>query len=144
MKILVATDGSRAGAAAVRFASTLVDERTGQLIVLTVYLAPEKAGSNGSGPRGEAENVLAHAVREIRRCGAAPARLELVAARNADEVPEVIARQADRLRADMVVVGSEGRESLAEWVVGGTALRLIYVARRPVTVVRAPRRRSRL
>jgi hypothetical protein len=40
-----------------------------------------------------------------------------------------------------VVVGSEGRDTLDEWVVGGTALRLIYVARRPVTVVRAPRRR---
>jgi nucleotide-binding universal stress UspA family protein len=46
------------------------------------------------------------------------------------------------MRADMVVVGSEGRDSLSEWIVGGTALRLIYVARRPVTVVRAPRRRK--
>jgi nucleotide-binding universal stress UspA family protein len=72
----------------------------------------------------------------------AQARFVVVRARHADEVPEVISRQADRLRADLIVVGSEGRESLAEWVVGGTALRLIYVARRPVTVVRAPRRRA--
>jgi len=56
-------------------------------------------------------------------------------------VPEVISRQADRYRADIVVVGSEGRDTMDEWVVGGTALRLIYVARRPVAVVRAPRRR---
>jgi len=40
------------------------------------------------------------------------------------------------------VVGSEGRDTLSEWVLGGTALRLIYVAHRPVTVVRAPRRRK--
>ena len=43
---------------------------------------------------------------------------------------------------DLVVVGSEGRDTLNEWVVGGVALRLIYVARRPVTVVRPPRRRK--
>ncbi len=43
---------------------------------------------------------------------------------------------------DLVVVGSEGRDTLSEWVLGGTALRLIYVARRPVTVVRPPRRRK--
>lgn len=144
MTILVATDGSRAGAAAVRFASSLLEGRSGELIVLTVYLGSRSAGARGNGaggPRKEAERVLAAAVREIRRRGAPPARLELASARSADEVPEVISRQADRLHADMVVVGSEGRDSLSEWVVGGTALRLIYVARRPVTVVRAPRRR---
>jgi nucleotide-binding universal stress UspA family protein len=61
---------------------------------------------------------------------------------SADEVPEAISRQADRIKADLVVIGSEGRDTLKEWVVGGTALRLIYVARQPVTVVRAPRRRA--
>ena len=75
--------------------------------------------------------------------GSPPAQFELVRVRCADDVPEAISRQADRLRADLVAVGSEGRDSLTEWVVVGTALRLIYVARRPVTVVRAPRRLPR-
>jgi len=44
----------------------------------------------------------------------------------------------------MLVIGSEGRETLSEWVLGGVALRLIYVSRRPVTVVRPPRRRKKL
>jgi nucleotide-binding universal stress UspA family protein len=101
----------------------------------------DTAGTNGSGPRRQAQRVLADAAREVRRHGSPAARFELVRARGADDVPEAISRQADRLRADLVVVGSEGRDSLTEWVVGGTALRLIYVARRPVTVVRAPRRR---
>jgi len=59
-----------------------------------------------------------------------------------DEVPEVICRQADRIGANLVVVGSEGRDTLEDWAVGGTALRLLYLSRRPVTVVRAPRRRG--
>ena len=70
------------------------------------------------------------------------ARFQLVTARRRGEVPEAISREADRLKADLVVVGSEGRDTLSEWVLGGTALRLIYVAHRPVTVVRAPRRRK--
>ena len=64
------------------------------------------------------------------------------AARVAHRLSEVISREADKLKADLVVVGSEGRDTLSEWVLGGTALRLIYVAHRPVTVVRAPRRRK--
>jgi nucleotide-binding universal stress UspA family protein len=145
MRILVATDGSRAGVAAVKFASKLAADQSGsELIVLTVYVSSgtAAAGTNGSGSRGEAERVLGDAARAMGRRSSAPARFERIRARSVDEIPEAISRQADRMRADLVVVGSEGRETLTEWVVGGTALRLIYVARRPVTVVRAPRRRA--
>lgn len=144
MRILVATDGSRAGLAAVKFASGLAThQQDAQLVVLSVC-PPSGAAGNGQGPLRRAEKALADAEREVRRRRGAPsARFELIHSRSADEIPETISRHADRLRADLVVVGSEGRESLTEWVVGGTALRLIYVARRPVTVVRAPRLRSR-
>ncbi len=137
MKILAATDGSRAGNAAVRFASNLLGRaRKGELVVLTVE--PESAPSD---PSPDGTEALQKAVARTLR-GHSHARFLGARARDVDEVPEVISRQADRLRADLIVVGSEGRESLAEWVVGGTALRLIYVARRPVTVVRAPRKRA--
>jgi len=127
MKILAATDGSRAGEAAVRFASQLLgDSGRGSLVVLTVEAdgePPLRAKGRLPADHGNARRVVARA-------------------RHADDVPEVISREADRIRADMIVVGSEGRDSLEEWVVGGTALRLIYVSRRPVTVVRAPRKRT--
>ena len=136
MKILVATDGSRAGDAAVRFAAKLATRSPrNRLIVLTV----DASGQNGSTRlQPDAARVLAGAARQLR---GRRAQFRQVPA-SADEVPEAIARQADRLKADLVVIGSEGRDSINEWVVGGTALRLIYVARRPVTVVRAPRRRA--
>ncbi|HEY1252687.1 MAG TPA: universal stress protein [Thermoanaerobaculia bacterium] len=145
MRVLVATDGSRAGGAALKFASHLVRSRgTGELIVVTVCpVSPRSIRAGGKDPRQavHARRVLAAAARDLRRPESPPARFEMIHSRNADEVPEAISRHADRVKADLVVVGSEGRESLTEWVVGGTALRLIYVARRPVTVVRAPRRR---
>ena len=140
MRILAATDGSRAGDAAVRFASNLLGRaRNGELVVLTVEShpappAPAVPRANGGTPKTSAGNAL--------RGRPSATRYVIAHARHADEVPEVISREADRIRADMIVVGSEGRDSLEEWVVGGTALRLIYVARRPVTVVRAPRKRT--
>ena len=150
MRVLVATDGSRAGSAALRFAASLVrGQGSGELVVVTVCARRSSAragtGRNGAGPPPElaqARRVLADASRVVHG-RVASARFELISSRSTDEVPEAISRHADRRKADLVVIGSEGRDSLTEWVVGGTALRLIYVARRPVTVVRAPRRRTR-
>ena len=152
MRILVATDGSRGSGAALEFAARLAarDART-QLIVLSVE--PRHGGlSVGSGflpLRGKTPGRALRQARKIlegaargRRQKSNGTRFRLLSTRGQDEVPEAISREADRVRADLVVVGSEGRDTLNEWVVGGTALRLIYVARRPVTVVRPPRRRK--
>jgi nucleotide-binding universal stress UspA family protein len=136
MRILVATDGSPAGIAALKFGAKLT-RPDGQLIVLTVEANGASAAAH---PGSGAQKVLEKAARHLRNDGH-DTQFHVVRARRADEVPEAISREADRLRADLVVVGSEGRDTLNEWVVGGTALRLIYVARRPVAVVRAPRRR---
>jgi nucleotide-binding universal stress UspA family protein len=148
MKILVATDGSRGGIAAVNFATRLAARDAGtDLIVLTVDPAngdgaavPGQTGEDDPSRAGRAQGVIDAAAQEVSRRGGR-ARFQIVAADRRDEIPEVISREADRLKADLVVVGSEGRDTLNEWVVGGVALRLIYVSRRPVTVVRPRRRR---
>ena len=148
MKIMVATDGSQGSAAALKFAVRMAsEERESEIVVLTVASA-NGASHDGPGeephdpdPQKAAQKVLDRAAREMGE-RSAKARFQLVTARRRDEIPEVISREADKLKADMVVVGSEGRDTLSEWVVGGTALRLIYVSHRPVTVVRPPRRRK--
>src|ERR1700693_854422 len=88
-----------------------------------------------------AQKILDDAAKTLQRSGL-QARFRFVSADRRTPIPEAISREADRIKADLVVVGSEGRDTLNEWVVGGVALRLIYVARRPVTVVRPPRRRK--
>jgi nucleotide-binding universal stress UspA family protein len=139
MRILVATDGSRGGTAAVRFASRLAARDSGgELIVLTVARDLPDWKSDG-GSRSHAERILQEAARRLP--GKSHARYRVVSPRGATPVPETISREADRMKADLVVVGSEGRDTLSEWVLGGVALRLVYVSRRPVTVVRPPRRR---
>ena len=156
MKILVATDGSRGGAAAVKFAARLASGDHGsELVILTIAKPedaaragpPEKAPREGEAPAvvalnpASAQKILDGAVRDAERSGA-HANIRFVTADGRTPVPEAISREADRFKADLVVVGSEGRDTLNEWVLGGTALRLIYVARRPVAVVRPPRRRK--
>lgn len=130
MRILVATDGSRGSDAALRLAARLAsrDERPA-LTVLTV-----------GGPADGEPEALERASRQLRERGIS-AKLRHVRATSHATVPETIAREAERLRAELVIVGSEGRDTLQEWVVGGVALRLIYLSRSPVLVVRAARRR---
>jgi nucleotide-binding universal stress UspA family protein len=156
MRILVATDGSRGGAAALKFAARLAARDEGsELVILTIGKPGEAAP--GAAPhepvadlgssfekaleKRAAQKILDDAARELQRIGL-EARYRFVSADRRTAVPEAISREADRLKVDLVVVGSEGRDTLNEWVVGGVALRLIYVARRPVTVVRPPRRRK--
>src|SRR6516165_5390121 len=103
-KVLVAVDGSRGSAAALRFTANLATCASGRVIVMTVAASPASRSPE-----------LVHANRLV---DAATAMLGLV------------------------VVGSEGRDTLREWVVGGVALRLLYLSRRPVVVVRPPRRRN--
>ena len=134
-KVLVATDGSRGGTAALRFAAGLAARPGTSLTVITVA---EKIPSQ----HRHAERSLARASRALRHSGI-DADLRIVGARREESIPEAIHRESDRLGADLVVVGSEGRDTLTEWVVGGVALRLIYLATRPVTVVRPARRRRR-
>lgn len=136
MKILVATDGSRGGAEALRFAKRLAKGNPDfHLEVIIVE------GGDGADPssKAEARAIVRTAVRTLAN-GGVRARFRTVKGKPG-AVPEAICRESERLKADLVVVGSEGRDTLHEWVVGGVALRLIYLSRRPVTVVRPPRSR---
>jgi len=145
MTVMVATDGSPAGAAALRFGARLARlDSSVALVVVTV--TPEEGHArhasdedDGAG-RARARRTMTSTARALAREGIHADVLQ-VPRLPSEAVPYAISRQADRIRADMVVVGSEGRDTLREWVVGGVALRLIYVASRPVVVVRAPRRR---
>jgi nucleotide-binding universal stress UspA family protein len=89
--------------------------------------------------RRRAHNAINAAERELRRLRVR-GKVKIVSPHRREPIPEAISREADRMKADLIVVGSEGRDTLREWIVGGVALRLIYVARRPVAVVRPPRR----
>jgi nucleotide-binding universal stress UspA family protein len=143
MRVMVATDGSPAGAAALRFGARLARLDPSVALTIVTVSPDDQRLRPGPVPRPAAANpeqVLASASRALAR-ERVRGVVRVVNRRESEAVPDAISRHADRLRADLVVVGSEGRDTMSEWVVGGVALRLIYVASRPVVVVRAPRKR---
>jgi len=144
MRIVVATDGSRGSDAALKFAARLAArEGMAELTVVTIA-NPSNGGTPNQRTKGDqdpSDKFLEKAARKLAAQGVS-AEFRRVRARATGAVPEAIAREAKKLKADLVVVGSEGRDTLSEWVVGGVALRLIYLSHRPVTVVRPPRRRN--
>ena len=136
LNVLVAVDGSRCSAAALRFAADLAGCACGRVTVLTVV----PSSATESPELVHANRLLDAASETLRRSGVHSER-RVVTIRPADSIPEAIQRESDRMRADLVVIGSEGRDTLREWVVGGVALRLLYLSRRPVVVVRPSHRR---
>jgi nucleotide-binding universal stress UspA family protein len=55
-----------------------------------------------------------------------------------------IAAYADEIGADLIVVGSHGRSSLAAFLLGSTSSRILHHARVPVWAVKSPRERETL
>jgi nucleotide-binding universal stress UspA family protein len=136
-KVLVAVDGSRGSAAALRFAADLAACSSARVVVLTVMTM----SASKSEELVRANRVLDAATETLRRAGVLSEQRAVIIPRSGS-IPEAIRRESNRMRADLVVIGSEGRDTLREWVVGGVALQLLYLSHRPVLVVRPPRRRN--
>jgi nucleotide-binding universal stress UspA family protein len=153
IKILVATDGSPGGREAVKFAARLLRGlRSGRahLLVVGTCLRNSILGVSGvpfpltalpemeKEERRQAERILA-AARKIAGRGL---RLEsrFVAPRDLAPVAKVIAREARRIGADLVVVGSRGHATLPGLLLGSVALKLLHGCPCPVAVVH-PRKR---
>ena len=152
MKILVATDGSLASRAAVRFAATLAARSPGARLVAVAVGSPRArpngkakrpAASNGDGnDRRSTQRILDVAHRDAERLGARPL-CRYVGTRDLEPIAEAIARAAKRERADLIVVGSGGGTELTRWALGSITHRLVHLARRPVAVVRVGAKRIR-
>ncbi len=156
LRILAATDGSRASTAAIRFAATAVRRaRRASLEVLTVgtlrrdlavgfsaaVLALVPYEDLRESERRAADTILRKAAQAARARGVR-ARVRFFEPRTTRRVADLIAARARRARAHLVVVGSEGRGAVEAWAVGSVALRLVSISRRPVLLVR-PARRTR-
>ena len=153
MKLVVATDGSRGSRAALRFAARMAKGcRKTQIVVVTIgalrrqllFAHPDTPAGLSLWPelekreRALAERVLGDAVREAKKLGA-KVRCRFVQPRRLGPVAEAIAHEADKEKADLIVVGTEGHGGAGNWSLGSVSARLLHVARRPVAVVRVPR-----
>lgn len=152
VRILAATDGSRASAAALRFAVRLALASRGRLDVVTVGELPPSVIREGPGSRSlssfersDLRSVRAALERSRSETRGMPSRVrcDYVAARGLETFAETISRQANRLDADLLVLGSRGGIPVTRWLLGSVANRLVHLARRPVAIVRTGAKRSR-
>jgi nucleotide-binding universal stress UspA family protein len=88
-----------------------------------------------------AERVLAAAAREFQK-RRIRTRSRYIVPRDLAPVAIAILREADRIDADLIVVGSEGHGAFRHWMLGSVATRLTHAASRPVAVVHPPHRRA--
>ena len=155
-RILVATDGSRAAAKAVRFAARLASAiPRARLVILTVstltadlaMTAPGLVRALGLLPELEAserragKRILAKAASQARMGKRATLRYyrperRLFAA-------NAILEEAKRHRSDVIVLGRTGRSAFGDVLMGSVAQRVLALATQPVVLVPRSRGKSR-
>ncbi|MFN7132914.1 MAG: universal stress protein [Myxococcales bacterium] len=138
--ILVAVDGSERSRKAARFARSLVSTPDAKITLLYV-LEPQHGVAVGffdavavtPAPVDEK-----HAERVQQMLTKLASELPGVAVEKVVEigpVADTIIEQADRLGADLIVVGARGLGAGERWLLGSVSDRVVHHARRPVTVV---------
>jgi nucleotide-binding universal stress UspA family protein len=143
-RILVAVDGSPAAAKGLREAIRLAKAQNARLFILHVvnkfyvYASMEGAGLAADLPamlREGGKRILAKAEAAAQKGNIRPTILmrETVGGPTADP----ILREAQRQRADLIVLGTHGRRGLRRLVMGSDAEQVVRTARVPVLLVRA-------
>ncbi|HWU85050.1 MAG TPA: universal stress protein [Rhodocyclaceae bacterium] len=141
MKILVATDGSKHALNAVKYAAKLV-ANTRSSDTITLISVHDDIGYRRAAQfvgKAEVEDYL----RELSEKDLKPAQKVLDTAKikhnNAiviGHVSEEIVKFASAGKYDMIVMGSKGRSSFADLLIGSVAQRVLATAKQPVLLVK--------
>jgi len=133
--ILVAIDGSETSMRAGAYAAGLARRQNARIICLFVRTASALTGFNPSlaGPVQQAADSVAEEIRELIRSNAGRIGIEASFIERSGSPVQVIARVADELRVDAVVVGASTQAG--HRFIGSIATHLVRIARWPVTVV---------
>ncbi len=108
--------------------------------IIVVHVIEITAGRGGGQPlyldEDERRAILDQHVRALNSEGV---QAELAVRQTVLSGPaHVIADEADKENADLIVVGTRGYSALAQVLVGGVTLRLLHLSRCPVLVVPSP------
>lgn len=135
---VVPLDFSRGSEKALDFAMKLARERRGKVIAL--HVVPAEMIYAPVGQSFDLYSLMERDAREnyrklLRRKRLEPKQCALVLARGTD-FAAIIARQANKLRAFMIVMGSHGRTGLRRLLLGSVAERTLRYAKCPVLIVK--------
>ena len=134
-KVLLATDGSNDAALAARTAADVCD-RTGaelHLVHVWFYVPPARLRPfMGAELKKLGQEILDEGVKRVEKSGGRLADAHLVEGRAADEILDL----AERIGADLVVIGSRGLGSVGRIALGSVSEAVLHHARCPVLVLR--------
>ncbi len=141
MKLLLPVDGSECSLHAVDYAVKLAKENGPVSVqLLNVYDAPVRLGDVGvrlsADEMHKIESQLKSsafdaAERKLKDAGV-PYEHEVLAG----DIAPFIARRADESGCDAIVMGTRGHGALADLVIGSVAMKVVRLAKVPVTLVR--------
>ena len=131
--ILVALDGSPAAESVLPFVTTIARATRARLILI----AAVAEGEGWRGGNGDDDNLSARAYLDSIRERLAPAIEAPIEARVVNAPPaQAILDAADETDVDLIAMTMHGRTGLKDWLLGGTATKVVHASRRPVLVVR--------
>ncbi len=133
--VVVGLDGSESSWLAAAYAGGLARRQHARLVVVYVETTPAMAGLTPGGlvAARQAVQEVSAALRATVEERAAEVGVEVTFLTGRGEPAAELARVADEVRADAVVVGASA--STGHRLVGSTAVRLVRDGRWPVTVV---------
>ena len=149
-RILVPVDGSPTAAKGVKEAIKIAKAGRGKLLLLHVveeysaFTAPEVGASLGpilDALRQSGRRTIDRIARSARSAGVQP---QSVLVENfGGRVADTIVKQAKRLRADLIVMGTHGRRGVSRVLLGSDAELVVRSSPVPVLLVPASGRRAR-
>jgi nucleotide-binding universal stress UspA family protein len=133
-RILCATDGSEHGDRAVRQAARMALADDGELhlahVIERIPAGGRLAGQNVFLTQSEIDSRIIRQGEELAAQAGVTAEVHLV--RGAGNPAKQLAELADRIDADVIVLGSRGHSPLAGIVLGSVTHQLVHAAGRPV------------
>jgi len=131
-RILIATDGSDSAREALHVGVELAAEQGTSVTI--VHVVEQANAEDGNGLRADKDAALSEAVEMARHAELEP-EIELLAGDVADQVAEL----AERIDADLVIVGSRGLGRASASLLGSVSRSTLDRCKRPVMVVRGRR-----
>ena len=137
--VVVGTDGSATASEAVRRAADIVRTRGGRLHLVTAVDALRRWPDAGDVPEefraiAESQGLLADRILELAASGPAKGVAALTHPEHGDVI-EALTRVAEKVAADLIVVGNQRPAMMPKFIAGSIADRLVHHARCDVLVV---------